>query len=127
MSLRKVRQAASKVTDCGVTAKDNRLFIEAVLWIVRTGAPWRDLPECFGRWHTVYMRDNRGSKKGGWQRIAGTLADDPDLEPLMMDGSIVRVHQHGVIKATMRPAERRHPSGVRRARDSPEEEPRGCH
>ncbi len=78
-----------KVTDCGVTAKDNRRFIEAVLWIARTGAPWRDLPECFGRWHTVYMRYNRWSKKGGWQRIAETWADDPDLEPLMPWATLV--------------------------------------
>nr|WP_006786990.1 IS5 family transposase [Thiorhodospira sibirica] len=91
-----------KVTDCGVTAKDNRRFMEAVLWIARTGAPWRDLPECFERWHTVYMRYNRWSKKGGWQRIAETWADAPDLEPLMMDGTIVRVHPQGASKKTLR-------------------------
>ncbi|WNK19427.1 IS5 family transposase [Halomonas piscis] len=87
-----------KASDCGVTAKDNRLFVEAVLWIARTGAPWRDLPESFGRWHTVYMRYNRWSRKGVWQRIFDTVADDPDLEQLMIDGSIVRVHQHGASK-----------------------------
>ena len=48
-----------KATDCGVTAKDNRLFVEAVLWIARTGSPWRDLPEEFGHWHRVYVRYNR--------------------------------------------------------------------
>lgn len=89
-----------KASDCGVTAKDNRLFVEAVLWIARTGAPWRDLPESFGRWHTVYMRYNRWSRKGIWQRIFDTIADDPDLEQLMIDGSIVRVHQHGASKKT---------------------------
>ena len=52
-----------KVTDCGVTAKDNRLFLEAVLWIARTGAPWRDLPKAFGYWHQVYERYNRWSRK----------------------------------------------------------------
>lgn len=91
-----------KATDCGVTAKDNRLFVEAVLWIARTGAPWRDLPDTFGRWHTVYMRYNRWSKKGVWQQVVDTLADDPDLEQLMIDGSIVRVHQHGAAKKTLR-------------------------
>lgn len=45
-----------KASDRRVTAKDNRLFVEAVLWIARTGAPWRDLPDAFGRWQTVYMR-----------------------------------------------------------------------
>lgn len=69
-----------KDSDRGVAAKDNRLFVEAVLWIARTGAPWRDLPDEFGRWHTVYMRYNRWSKKGVWQQIFDTLADDPDLE-----------------------------------------------
>ena len=84
-----------KASDCGVTAKDNRLFLEAVIWIARTGAPWRDLPRCYGNWHRVYVRYNRWSDKGVWQRIFETVADDPDLEHLMVDGSIVRVHQHG--------------------------------
>jgi transposase len=91
-----------KASDRGVTAKDNRLFVEAILWIARTGAPWRDLPDEFGRWHTAYMRYNRWCKKGVWQQIFDTLADDPDLEQLMIDGSIVRVHQHGASKKTLR-------------------------
>ena len=53
-----------KATDCGVTAKDNRLFVEAVLWIGRTGAPWRDLPAELGNWHTTYTRFSRWSKSG---------------------------------------------------------------
>ena len=84
-----------KATDCGVTAKDNRRFLEAVLWIARTGAPWRDLPAELGHWHRVYVRYNRWSHKGVWSRIFEAVADDPDLENLMVDGSIVRVHQHG--------------------------------
>ena len=89
-----------KATDCGVTAKNNRLFVEAVLWIIRTGSPWRDLPADFGYWHRVYVRYNRWSKKGIWERIFATMSDDPDLEYLMVDGSIVRVHQHGAAKKT---------------------------
>lgn len=89
-----------KASDRGVTAKDNRLFVEAVLWIARTGAPWRDLPDSFGRWHSVYMRHNRWSRKGVWQHIVDALADDPDMEQLMIDGSIIRVHQHGASKKT---------------------------
>ena len=89
-----------KASDCGVTAKDNRLFIEAVLWITRTGAPWRDLPERFGYWNQVYVRYNRWSKKGHWERIFKALAADKDLEYLMVDGSIARVHQHGGPKKT---------------------------
>ena len=84
-----------KATDCGVTAKDNRLFLEAVLWINRTGSPWRDLPKEFGHWHRVYVRYNRWSKKGVWTRIFEALSMDRDLEYLMVDGSITRVHQHG--------------------------------
>ncbi len=84
-----------KSTDRGVTAKDNRLFLEAVLWIARTGSPWRDLPESFGHWHRVYVRYNRWSHKGHWQSIFDALSEDKDLEYLMVDGSIARVHQHG--------------------------------
>ena len=89
-----------KTTDRGVTAKDNRLFLEAVLWIARTGSPWRDLPTRLGHWHRVYVRYNRWAHKGVWVRIFEALADDPDLEYLMTDGSIVRVHQHGAAKKT---------------------------
>ena len=96
-----------KATDCGVTAKDNRLFVEAVLWIVRTGSPWRDLPTDFGHWHRVYVRYNRWSKKGVWERIFTTMSDDPDLEYVMVDGSIVRVHQHGAAKKTNRHLKRK--------------------
>ena len=89
-----------KVTDCGVTAKNNRLFVEAVLWIVRTGSPWRDLPSDFGHQHRIDVRYNRWSKKRIWECVSKTMADDPDLEYLMVDGSIVRVHQHGAAKKT---------------------------
>ena len=91
-----------KTSDCGVTAKDNRRFVEAVLWIARTGAPWRDLPSEFGLWHRVYVRYSRWSRKGIWKRVFEAVADDPDLESLMVDGSIVRVHQHGAAKKTSR-------------------------
>ncbi len=87
-----------KASDCGVTAQNNRLFLEGVLWINRTGSPWRDLPKTFGNWHRVYVRYNRWSKKGVWKRLLTALSEDQDLESLMVDGSIVRVHQHGAPK-----------------------------
>ena len=87
-----------KAGDCGVTAKDNRLFVEAVLWIARTGSPWRDLPSHFGHWHRVYVRYSRWSAKGTWEKVAQAVSGDPDLEYVMIDGSIVRVHQHGAAK-----------------------------
>ena len=87
-----------KASDCGVTAQNNRVFVEAVLWIARTGAPWRDLPASFGHWHRVYVRYNRWSHKGYWRQLFDALSDDKDLEYLMVDGSIARIHQHGAPK-----------------------------
>ena len=87
-----------KASDRGVTARDNRRFVEAVLWVARTGAPWRDLPESYGHWHRVYVRYSRWSRKGVWVQIMASLASDADLEHVMVDGSIVRVHQHGAAK-----------------------------
>ena len=55
---------SGKASDRGVTATNNRLFLEAVLWIARTGSPWRDLPEYFGNWHRVYVRYNRWCHNG---------------------------------------------------------------
>jgi putative transposase len=84
-----------KPGDPGVTARDNRLFIEAVLWIARTGAPWRDLPTEFGKWFTTYTRFWRWAQKGVWERLFETLSDDPDFEYVLIDGTLIRVHQHG--------------------------------
>jgi transposase len=83
--------------DPGVTAKDNRLFINAVLWIAKTGAPWRDLPERFGRWDTVWKRFDRWSKKGAWERVFEAL-QDPDLEWMILDSTVIRAHQHAAGK-----------------------------
>ena len=83
-----------KASDPGVTAKDNRLFVEAVLWIARTGAPWRDLPPALGHWHNVFTRYSRWSKTGVWQRLIEAIINDPDLEALLIDSTIVRAHQH---------------------------------
>ena len=78
----------------GVTARNNRLFLNAVFWIVRTGTPWRDLPKCYGNWKTVYNRFSRWAKNGVWQDIFDKLGEDADMEWLLIDSTIVRAHQH---------------------------------
>jgi len=78
----------------GVTARDNRLFVEAVLYRYRSGIPWRDLPERFGDFRVVHLRHSRWSKSGGWERVFKTLSQDPDNEYVMIDSTIVRAHQH---------------------------------
>jgi putative transposase len=82
-----------KASDPGRTAQDNRLFINAVLWIAKTGAPWRDLPERFGPWNSVFQRFNRWAKRGIWRRLLQAW-QDPDLECLLLDSTIIRAHQH---------------------------------
>ena len=79
--------------DPGVTAKDNRLFVNAVLWIAKTGAPWRDLPERFGKSNSVWRRFDRWARKGVWELIFRQL-QDPDLEWLLLDSTVIRAHQH---------------------------------
>ena len=83
-----------KASDPGRTATDNRLFIEAVLWIARTGSPWRDLPHEFGPWNSVYQRFARWSRSGVWHRVFAHLAQDADFEEVFIDSTIVRAHQH---------------------------------
>jgi putative transposase len=86
--------AAGKASDRGLTGINNRIFVEGVLWIARTGSPWRDLPSVFGKWGTVYQRFRRWSTGGVWQRIFAAQSDDPDFEYLIVDSTIVRPHQH---------------------------------
>ena len=83
-----------KKTDRGVTGSDNRLFVDAVLWIARTGAPWRDLPPELGHWNSVWRRFARWSKAGVWESLFKALTDDPDFEYVIVDATIVRAHQH---------------------------------
>ncbi|MDI3467695.1 MAG: Mobile element protein [Nitrospira sp.] len=78
----------------GGTAKDNRLFVEAVLYRYRVGIAWRDLPERFGDFRVIHTRHTRWSKRGVWQRIFDHLAEDADNDYAMLDSTIVRAHQH---------------------------------
>src|SRR3977135_1900862 len=78
----------------GSTGRDNRMFVEGVLWIVRTGSAGRHVRESCGGWNCVCRRFSRWSMKGIWWRIFETMSDDPDFEYLIIDSTIVRAHQH---------------------------------
>ena len=78
----------------GVTAKDNRRFVDAVIYRYRAGIPWRDLPERFGDWKAVHTRFSRWAQSGVWRRLFELLAADADNEYAMIDSTIVRAHQH---------------------------------
>ena len=81
------------VRDRGVTAKNTRLFLEAVLWRVRVGGPWRDLPPGFGAWNSIFRRFRRWAQRGVFQRIFEAVSDDPDFEYVLIDGTIISAHQ----------------------------------
>lgn len=105
-----------KASDSGVTAKDNRLFLEAVFWRVRTGAPWRDLPPGFGNWNSRFRRFRRWAERGVFESLFKAMSDDPDLEYALIDGTIVSVHQKG---AGAKGGLALRPSGVRVAGGRP--------
>lgn len=75
-------------------AQDNRQFINAVFWIMRTGAPWRDLPPDYGDWSNTHRRFIRWRDKGVWERLLENLIDNPDYGWLMIDASHCKVHPH---------------------------------
>ena len=78
----------------GVTARDNRNFLNAVFWILRTGAPWRDLPPDYGDWKNTHRRFCRWRDGGVWERLLEILISEPDFEWLMIDASHIKVHPH---------------------------------
>jgi len=88
----------------GGVAKNNRLFLNAVFWIIRTGAPWRDLSSDYGDWKNTHRRFCRWRDKGIWNKILERLTDDPDYEWLMIDASYITVHPRaiGVIGGNLR-------------------------
>ena len=89
----------------GVTAKDNRLFLDALLYRYRVGIPWRDLPDYFGNWLVIHTRFSRWAKSGVIENVFKYLATDADNEYAMIDSSIVRAHQHSTVAKTSREAQ----------------------
>lgn len=95
-----------RLGDPGGHGEDNRLFVNAVIWIARSGAPWRDLPERFGLWNSVFQRFNRWAKAGVWDRVFRAL-QSPDLQALLLDSTVVRAHQHAAGSQKKSPAKTR--------------------
>lgn len=90
----KIKAVLASERGAGRPAKDDRNFVEAVLWWRRTGVPWRDLPGEFGPWKTVFNRFDRWSKTGKWGRLFQALQTDRDDEWHSLDSTINRAHQH---------------------------------
>ena len=82
-----------KAGDPGRTAADNQLFVNGVLWVLRSGAHWCDLPERYGKWKSLHQRFARWARAGVWERVFEALIDDADNEYLMLDTTLVRAHQ----------------------------------
>ena len=82
-----------KIGDPGRSGTDNRRFVNAVLWVLRSGARWSDLPERYGKHKTVHKRFTRWASAGVWERVFNSLTDDPDNQYLMLDTTLVRAHQ----------------------------------
>jgi transposase len=87
-------------------AKSNRLMVDAMVWILRTGAPWRDLPRHFGPWKSVYTRFRRWTRQGVWTGVLEQLAQQQDSESYLIDATIVRAHQDatGAKKEALKPS-----------------------
>jgi transposase len=95
--------------DPGRTAADNRLFVNAVLFVLKTGIPWEDLPERYGKRNTVWRRFDRWCAAGVWERLADALGD-PDLEEVQLDSTAVKAHPTASTGRRLRAEKKRTPT-----------------
>jgi transposase len=82
-----------KEGDRGRSAVDNRTFVNGVLWVLRSGAFWCHMPECYGNWKSNHKRFTRWAKAGVWEKVFQILVKDARNEYVMLDSTIVRAHQ----------------------------------
>jgi len=90
----KLEPIIAKWTWGGSNANDTRTFVNAVLWILRTGAPWRDMPPSYGKFGSIHKRFKRWCDRGRWDKLLEELIEEPDFEWLMIDASHCKVHPH---------------------------------
>ena len=106
-----------KPADPGRTGFDQRKTVEGILWIARTGAPWRDLPLYFGKGNTGHRRFRRWVQSGVFDRLLKALPEELDWQIVMVDGTFVKVHQHGTGPERGAPRRKAQAVGRNRGRD----------
>jgi transposase len=82
-----------KVEDPGRSGADNRVFVNGVMWVLRSGARWHDLPERYGKWKTAHKRFTRWARAGVWEKVFESLIKDRKNDYLMLDSTLVKAHQ----------------------------------
>jgi Transposase and inactivated derivatives len=105
----------------GGNAPDNRKFINAVFWVLRTGAPWRDLPTDYGDWKNTHRRFCRWRDKGVWENLLETLMDEPNFEWLMIDVGQIDAYPPAEVRLEVA-----RPWGVQKGIQHPSTPGRGC-